>query len=189
MDCCSFSYFSLFPPTRKKRYQKVTKLLRNRLKRSYKLTKLAILAASWQLLAATCCQLDPNLVLFALSCCQTDLTASTLNLFASIAIPCFAQVRASCRPWLPSWRQLGATSLKIYQNQTFKSKQLKTSKFCANLVETTENSASRASKICSFFFPNYNFSLSSKKNAKLSSFSIPSHNTSLFVTSLLFDRF
>ena len=137
MNCCSFSYFSLFPPTRKKRHNKKTKLLRNLAKRSYKVTKLAILAASWQLLAATCCQLDPNLVYFALSCCQTDLTASTLNLFASIAIPCFAQVRASCRPWSPSWRQLGATSLKIYQNQTFKPKQLKTSKFCAHRAFST----------------------------------------------------
>jgi hypothetical protein len=70
MDCCSFSYFSLFPPTCKKRHQKVSKLVRNRSKRSYKVTKLAILAASWRLLGATCCQLDPNLVHFASSCCQ-----------------------------------------------------------------------------------------------------------------------
>ena len=44
-----------------------------------------------------------------------DLLASTLDRLASIATPCFGQVRPSCRSWSPSWRQLGATSPKMYQ--------------------------------------------------------------------------
>ena len=81
MDCCLFSYFSLFPPTRKKRHQKVAKLVRKRRPSSS----------------------------------GPDLFASTLDLGISTGTPCFGQVRPSCRSWSPSWRQLGATSLKIYQ--------------------------------------------------------------------------
>jgi hypothetical protein len=58
----------------------------------------------------------------ALARIALDLPASTLDLFASIATPCFDQVRSSCRSWSPSWRQLGATSPKICQKANTETK-------------------------------------------------------------------
>jgi hypothetical protein len=69
----------------------------------------------------------------ALARIALDLPASTLDLFASIATPCFDQVRSSCRSWSPSWRQLGATSPKICQKTN---PEAKTAQETPNLHET-----------------------------------------------------
>ena len=69
----------------------------------------------------------------ALARTRLDLIASTLDLIASIATPCFGQVRPSCRSCSPSWRQLGATSLKIYQKPN---PETKTPQESSNLRQT-----------------------------------------------------
>jgi hypothetical protein len=70
MDCWSFSYFSLFPSPAKRHTNNLEKIMRNRFKKSYKLTKLDILTASSRLLGVTCCQLHLYFIHFAVSCCQ-----------------------------------------------------------------------------------------------------------------------
>ena len=59
IDCWSFSYFSLLSTDPQKIHQKAFKIAQTSFQKQNKLTKLAILAASWRLLGATCYQLGP----------------------------------------------------------------------------------------------------------------------------------
>jgi hypothetical protein len=60
------------PPRRERDSKNQPTLTRYPPSGSEKATKLAILAASWRLLGATCYQLGSNIVHFASSCCQAS---------------------------------------------------------------------------------------------------------------------